>query len=133
MDSKIYEIVDSVEKLQEAIVRTRKAQQIFATSTAVQEDRFSGVLRRYNADIEAFNAAALEVVTARGAKINDLYAVTKGAPAEVYSDSTHFNTAAGTQLVTEPVIACIEEALNIKAKSLDYQVLFQKQTEIIGI
>ena len=39
MENKMYEIVDSVEKLQEAIVRTRKAQQIFATYTQEQVDK----------------------------------------------------------------------------------------------
>ena len=33
MENKNYEIVDSVEKLQEAILRTKKAQQQFATYT----------------------------------------------------------------------------------------------------
>ena len=59
--------------------------------------------------------------------------MTKNAPEDVYSDSTHFNTKAGTQLVTEPVIACIEQVLGIQAKPLDYDQLFTKQTEIIGI
>ena len=31
MDKKNYEIVDSVEKLEEAIARTREAQKVFAT------------------------------------------------------------------------------------------------------
>ncbi|MBQ3574468.1 MAG: aldehyde dehydrogenase family protein, partial [Clostridia bacterium] len=39
MDSKIYEIVDSVEKLEEAIARTRRAQQLFAAYTQEQVDR----------------------------------------------------------------------------------------------
>ncbi|MBR2422250.1 MAG: bifunctional acetaldehyde-CoA/alcohol dehydrogenase [Oscillospiraceae bacterium] len=39
MDSKIYEIVDSVEKLEKAIARTREAQQLFATYTQEQVDR----------------------------------------------------------------------------------------------
>ncbi len=39
MQTKTYEIVDSVEKLEEAIVRTRKAQQEFATFTQEQVDK----------------------------------------------------------------------------------------------
>ncbi len=39
MNSKSYEIVDSVEKLQQAIARTRKAQQLFAAYTQEQVDR----------------------------------------------------------------------------------------------
>ena len=38
MDKKNYEIVDSVEKLEEAILRTREAQKIFATYTQEQVD-----------------------------------------------------------------------------------------------
>lgn len=39
MDVKEYEIVDSVEKLEEAIVRVRKAQKLFATYTQEQVDK----------------------------------------------------------------------------------------------
>ena len=39
MENKIYEIVDSVEKLEEAIVRIREAQRIFATYTQEQVDK----------------------------------------------------------------------------------------------
>ena len=39
MDNKDYEIVDSVEKLEEAIKRTRKAQKVFATYTQEQVDK----------------------------------------------------------------------------------------------
>lgn len=39
MENKAYEIVDSVEKLEEAISRTRKAQQIFSTYTQEQVDK----------------------------------------------------------------------------------------------
>ena len=39
METKNYEIVDSVEKLMEAIAKTRKAQQVFATYTQEQVDK----------------------------------------------------------------------------------------------
>ena len=39
MEKKTYEIVDSVEKLEEAIERTRKAQTVFATYTQEQVDK----------------------------------------------------------------------------------------------
>ena len=38
MELKTYEIVDSVEKLEEAIARVRAAQQVFATYTKEQVD-----------------------------------------------------------------------------------------------
>ena len=120
-------VCDAIERL------FPNAQQVFATSTAVREERFDGILKRFNGDIEAYNEAAVRIVTARGATINDLYAVTKDAPVSAYSDSTHFNTREGTELVTAPVISSIERILNVRAKPLDYQSLFTKQTEIIGI
>ena len=39
MENKTYQIVDSVEKLEEAIVRTREAQKVFATYTQQQVDK----------------------------------------------------------------------------------------------
>ncbi|MEE1050265.1 MAG: bifunctional acetaldehyde-CoA/alcohol dehydrogenase, partial [Clostridia bacterium] len=39
MELKTYEIVDSVEKLEEAIARVRAAQQVFATYTQEQVDK----------------------------------------------------------------------------------------------
>ena len=39
MDTKNYLIVDSVEKLEEAIARTREAQKVFATYTQEQVDK----------------------------------------------------------------------------------------------
>ena len=39
MENKTYEIVDSVEKLEDAIKRVRKAQQIFAGYTQEQVDK----------------------------------------------------------------------------------------------
>ena len=39
MENKVYEIVDSVEKLEEAIARVRKAQQVFAAYTQEQVDK----------------------------------------------------------------------------------------------
>ena len=39
MEPKTYEIVDSVEKLEEAILRTKEAQKIFATYTQNQVDK----------------------------------------------------------------------------------------------
>ncbi len=39
MEEKIYDVVDSVEKLEKAIARTKAAQNIFATYTQEQVDR----------------------------------------------------------------------------------------------
>ena len=52
METKVYEIIDSVEKLEQAIVRTRAAQSIFSTYTQEQVDKI-------------FRAAALAANKAR--------------------------------------------------------------------
>lgn len=108
------------------------AQQVFATSTKVQEHLF-GVYKRRNCDIAAYNEVAIHTLTPLGVQIDDLNRVTAELPAECWSDSTHFNTREGTQRLTEQVISCIEDTLGVKGSSLDYDALFTKQTEIVGI
>ena len=66
-----------------------KAKLVFATSTAVQEELYWDEFRRHNANIEAYNAAALRALADTDEVINDLYAVTFGCPKECYSDVTH--------------------------------------------
>jgi hypothetical protein len=108
------------------------AQQVFATSTKVQEHLF-GVYKRRNCDIAAYNETAIQALAPLGVQIDDLNRVTADLPAECWSDSTHFNTRAGAQPLTEQVVACIEETLGVKGRSLDYDALFTKQTDIVGI
>ena len=108
------------------------AKQVFATSTRVQEHLF-GAYKRRNCDIDAYNEAAVRTLMPLGVQIDDLNRVTAALPAECWSDSTHFNTRAGAQPLTEQVVACIEEALGVKGRSLDYDALFTKQTDIVGI
>lgn len=105
---------------------------VFATSTAVQEHLFDYYTRK-NSDIRAYNEVAVEVVKAHGGRVTDLYAVTESAPKEYHSDATHFNTKEGTRLITERVIAGLEEVLGVKAGKLDYDRLFVEQKDIIGI
>ena len=108
------------------------AKMIFATSTPVQEELFT-VCKRYNKDTEAYNTAASEIVKKHGGEINDLYALMKNAPVEYHSDLTHYYTKEGTKLITNQVVKCIEKSLGIKGKSLDYDKLFDKNEEVIGI
>ena len=108
------------------------ARQIFATSTAVQEHLF-GEMKRKNGNIEAFNQAAKDALIPLGVGINDLYALTKDFPESYYSDSTHFNTKEGQSRMVNHVIACIEKELDIKAKKLDFDQFFSKETNIVGI
>lgn len=109
-----------------------KAKVIFATSTPVREELF-GVLKRYNKDIEMYNAVAVEIAQKYGFEINDLYEIVKTVPKDYYSDMTHLYTKEGTRLISDKVIGCIENALEIKADKLDYDRLFEQAENIIGM
>ena len=107
------------------------AKMIFATSTPVRE--LYKVQIRRNCDIEAYNAAAVEVVQQYGAEINDLYGLMKDTPDSYHSDFTHYYTKEATQLITDQVLSKIENALDIKATPLDYEELFRKKDDVIGM
>lgn len=108
------------------------AKVIFATSTPVQEELFWRNYR-YNKDVEEYNNAAIEIAKKHGFEINDLYALTKDAPKSYHSDVTHYYTKEGTRLITNKVVECIENCLNIKAKELDYDKLFADTDDVVGI
>ena len=92
------------------------AKLVFATSTAVVE---ANSKKRRNADIERFNAAAIEVLTPLGIEINDLYAITKDIPDECRSDETHFNNDAGREAVGGAVVRYICNSLSITSSDTD--------------
>ncbi len=85
------------------------AKLVFATTTPVHEagylhpERFA----RLNADIEALNEAAREVLAPLGESFDDLYAVMAGAPLSDHSDQTHWNTPSGTRRIGDAVVRCI--------------------------
>lgn len=108
------------------------AKMIFATSTPVLEELFVGLCKRYNKDTEIYNKAAAEIVKSHGGEINDLYTLMGNAPIEYHSDLTHYYTKEGTSLITNQVIASIENCLGIKAKKLDYDELFAHTENVIG-
>lgn len=108
------------------------AKMIFATSTPVQEELY-GDFKRYNKDIEAYNAVAVDAVKRHGGMINDLYALMRDVPASYHSDATHFYTRAGTEIITNQVLGCIENALGIKGKALDFDKIFEEEKNIVGI
>ena len=115
-----------------------KAKMIFATSTPVDEERFKAKfagrgLMRLNSDTEIYNQAAIEIVRKHGGEINDLYGLLKKDQMKYHSDQTHFYTKEGTKVITNQVVACIEKVLNIKAKPLNYDLLFEEKTDVIGI
>ena len=109
-----------------------KAKMIFATSTPVQEALFTGLVKRYNRDTEHYNAIAAEIVLARGGQVDDLYALANSAPLSYHSDQTHYYTKEGTELFTRHVLTTLEQSLDIRAKDLDFDVLFADKEEIVG-
>lgn len=86
---------------------------IWATTTPVREDRFrpEGEFVRTNADVAAYNAAALELAQAAEMQVDDLHgAVMAGGKEElVCDDGTHF-TEAGYRLLAEAVAAAVRAA-----------------------
>ena len=110
-----------------------KAKIVFATTTPVQEELFTGLHKRYNKDTELYNANAIEIVKKHGGEINDLYDLMSKAPVEYHSDLTHYYTKDGTRLITNKVIECIEASLEIKAEKLDYDALFETTDDATGL
>lgn len=113
-----------------------KAKTVFATSTPVLEnvyERRFEYYRRLNRDTERYNAVASEIVKKHGGDINDLYTLLKDFPESYHSDMTHFYTKEATILLTDKVIACIEEKCGLKAKKLDYEKLSSDCRKIVGI
>lgn len=110
-----------------------RAKMVFATSTPVQEEKFTGPLKRYNRDTEAYNAAAAQIVTEHGGLIDDLYTLASNAPQSYYSDQTHFYTPEGTELLAGHVVETLEKVLSIKGKPLDYKQLFAEAQNVIGV
>ena len=96
------------------------AQVIFATSTSVQSEFMSPNFMRYNEEIEAYNAAAIKVVSKYGFRVNDLYAISVDLPAEAHSDAVHYYTPMGTKSLTEQVLSYILPALGI-AEKIEYK------------
>ncbi|MBR3836732.1 MAG: hypothetical protein IKJ74_01185 [Clostridia bacterium] len=111
-----------------------KAKMIFATSTPCNEEFFKTYhYKRTNRDTELYNEAASEVVLARGGTVNDLYALLEQDHMRYHSDQTHYYTKEGTRVITDQVLRCLEDALQIKGKALDYDVLFAEKEDIVGL
>lgn len=115
-----------------------KAKTIFATSTPVDEILFKAKfekqkIMRLNSDTEIYNQAAIDIVRKYGGDINDLYGLLKDKQTEYHSDQTHFYTKEGTRVITNQVIEHIEKALEITANPLDYDLLFDRKEDAIGM
>ena len=95
-----------------------KAKVVFATTTTVVEEGYTGNVRRRNSDILKYNEIALEVLKNTDTIINDLNAVTQNIPNECRSDMTHFNTEQGVKTLGGKVLATICKQLDINPDCL---------------
>lgn len=91
---------------------------IFATSTAVKEEGYGSSFKRFNKDIEEYNAIALSVLSETDTMIDDLYAVTKDIPDACRSDMTHFNTPDGVKTMGSAVVGSLCDVLGISETDL---------------
>ena len=111
------------------------AKVIFATSTPVNEAGYKSpnTFMRYNADIEKYNAVAVEVVKKYGFEVNDLYSLLADKPLSYHSDMTHFYTREAAELITNAVVGKINEAIGTESTPVDFDAHFVKKEDAIGI
>ncbi len=95
-----------------------KAKIIFANTTTVVEEGYTGTVRRFNKDIIRYNEIALSALKGTDTVINDLYSLTKDIPSECRSDMTHFNTEQGVKTLGGKVLAVVCKELGINPKDL---------------
>ncbi len=89
------------------------AKVIFATSTSVLSERMDIDFKRYNEEIEAYNKAAVAIVTKYGFEVNDLYGLSVTLPEEAHSDPVHYYTPVGTEAFTNQVLSYVVPALGL--------------------
>ncbi len=86
------------------------AKVIFALTTPSVEEKASPEFKRYNADINAYNAVAREVLEPLGVTINDLNTPAKEIQKAYALDAVHY-TPAGAKMLSAYVANAIEKAL----------------------
>lgn len=79
---------------------------IFALTTAVVESRMGADFNRRNADIEAYNSKAKEVLGAFNVEFNDLYSITSDFDESMYCDGTHLCEKGCKTLADAVIKAC---------------------------
>ncbi|MBQ8174454.1 MAG: SGNH/GDSL hydrolase family protein [Clostridia bacterium] len=140
-DGECFSDIDTYKRYMERLCVTLKrffpnAKFVFATSTHVLEWKEIpdyAFFYRFNRDIEAYNAAAVEIVTRHGMAVNDLYTLSKSLPDSAHSDETHYYTKEGTQAFTDRVLSVIADVIGEKANPLDYDALFTEVKEVHGV
>ena len=98
-----------------------KAKIVFATSTAVLEEKCSKDFKRHNNTIEAYNEAAVRALSGTDAIINRLFEISLTCPEEYHSDAVHYYTDAGTQLLGGRVLSVLCRELDIKASEVNLE------------
>ena len=96
------------------------AEVIFATSTSVESEKMSEKFKRYNEEIEQYNAIAVETVKKYGFKVNDLYSLSASLKSEAHSDAVHYYTPYATEHFANQVLSYLLPALGINEK-LEYK------------
>jgi hypothetical protein len=96
-----------------------KTKLVFATSTAVLEDRCSKDFRRHNATIKKYNERALEALLGTDEIINDLYTLTENLSRDCHSDAVHYYTDKGTEAIGGRVLSIICRELGIEASEVN--------------
>ena len=94
---------------------------VFATSTAVQEEKYGPTFKRHNSTREKFNQTAKDALSDTDAIINDLYAITKNLPEEYHSDLTHYYPDKGVELIGGKVLSVICKELGISASEVNIE------------
>ena len=92
-------------------LKATRAELIWAATTPVREDYPS---HRRNADIEAYNRVAAEIMDRQGIPTNDLHALVQAHPEPLWSDGVHFSESGAERLaqaVVEAILGRLSDAL----------------------
>jgi lysophospholipase L1-like esterase len=104
----IEEYASNVRSIVELLVERTRARLIWATLTPIHDDRHNGRkdidFKRYEADVERYNRAALEVVNRAALEVDDLHGLVErhGIPECLSADGVHM-TERGYRLLAEAV------------------------------
>lgn len=104
-----------------------KAKIVFATSTAVLEERCSKNFRRHNSTIMKYNETAVRALFHTDTLINDLWELSSNYPESYHSDFVHYYTNEGTALFGNRVLSIICQALDIAAEDVDLENFVPEQ------
>ena len=114
-----------------------KAKFIFATCTAVIEERYTEWwFYRLNAEVDAYSKVAVESLKDTDTVINDLNAYTKNLDESYYSDPTHFSEEKGVPYLADKVAKIICEVGGLdtsKLKTTDGTKVRKQEASVFGV